>query len=562
MFEVALNELARQLPNTVCGIWLTGEADPQIADAQRPPAGSGATEPLLALTLKAVSDTRLDGDRRRILQPGISLPVGLTGLAGCVHSGQAVYVDLGRVEERVGPLAERLAADGATVCFAVPLRAGDRTVGVLQGVCYRPARFNGEQVQLFYLTADLLGPAISNCQLYTRLRDAYENLRVTQQRLVQTEKMRALGELASGMAHEFNNSLCGTLGLIELALQGGTLDGAARQYLESARTCAWDAAQTVRKVQQFARQRPHDPTTQRIDLSQLLRQSIDLIRMKWEQGERTSPVLLAGPPAANALRLEIHAEEPAWVCGDASELRQVITNLAFNAIDAMPDGGVLTLRVWSSTSHVALAVQDTGTGMAEAVRHRLFEPFFSTKGERGNGLGLSVVYGIVQRHGGQLTVESEPGVGTTMTVSLPTAQQAPRPTPAAIPHPAGTARAGQRVLVIDDEDHIRRFLAGALAHLGYEAVVAATAEEGLAVFEREPFDLVLTDLILPGSNGEQVARTVAQRRPHTPVILLTGQACCYDADHTLPEGVSCLLAKPIGLATLASTVARLVPRGD
>lgn len=546
LFTVALRELDRHLPSSLCAVWLVADAAPAAGDAPD------------TLTLAAVSDTRTGTGERAILPAGLSLLVEQTGLAACVQQGQALYVDLARPEERLGLVGGWLAVAEASVSFSVPLRAGERTVGVLQGVCFRPAGFSTEQIQLFYLAADLLGPAISNCQLYEQLRGAYEDLRLTQQRLIQTEKMRALGELAGGMAHEFNNSLCGTLGLIELALHADGLPPTSRQHLESARTCAWDAAQTVRKVQLFARQQPKEQALQPLDLGQLLRQTIDVIRMKWEQRQRPGPMLLCGPVPPGALRLEVQANGPARVCGDASELRQVITNLAFNAIDAMPDGGVLTLRVWTSTSSVNLSVQDTGAGIPEAVRHRLFEPFFSTKGERGNGLGLSVVYGIVQRHGGQISVESEMGHGSTFTLRLPAADRS-----RSVSSPTGPSemapRRKLRLLVIDDEDHIRRFLAGALAHLGYQATTAADAEEGVAVFTREPFDLVITDLILPGGSGEEVARAISRFRPGTPVVMLTGQACCFEADKALPEGVTCLLGKPIGLDTLAATLVRIAP---
>src|SRR5262249_31330171 len=162
------------------------------------------------------------------------------------------YVDLRRPEERGAPLTARLAAGGATAAFAVPMRVGDQTVGVLLSVCLRPSGFTGEQIQLLYLVADLLGPAISNCQMFSRLRAAYEELRQTQSQLIQSEKMRALGELAGGMAHDFNNSLSGVLGFLELALTDPGLPEACRGYLEVARACSLDAAQSVSRVQDFA----------------------------------------------------------------------------------------------------------------------------------------------------------------------------------------------------------------------------------------------------------------------------------------------------------------------
>jgi signal transduction histidine kinase/ActR/RegA family two-component response regulator len=480
--------------------------------------------------------------------PGLCLDVAQTCFADCLEDGQALYADLGRPEERTGRFAEGLAAAGATSSFAVPLRAGERTLGVLQSVCFRPAGFTAEQVQLFHLVADLLGPAISNCRLFDQLRSAYDDLHLTQQRLIQAEKMRALGELAGGMAHEFNNSLCGTLGFLELALRSASPDPVTRGYLESARTCTWDAAQTVRRVQAFARRRGKEPLDERLDLNDLVRQMVDVALLKGGSSARPGVVLPA---------IDIQAEGNAWVCGDATELRQVVTNLVFNALDAMPRGGTLTVRTHVTPTHVILAVRDTGTGISEAVRHRLFEPFFTTKGERGNGLGLSVVYGIVRRHGGDIRVESEVGRGSTFFVQLPaaaaTAGGRGRAAVPGLPRPA----AGTRVLVVEDQESISRFLVTLLTHLGCSARAEATGEDGVEALARERFDLVLTDLTLPGLSGREVAQAAARSAPGTPVVMLTGQADRLEAEGGLPEAVTRLLAKPVTLETLASTLAAL-----
>jgi signal transduction histidine kinase/ActR/RegA family two-component response regulator len=555
ILTAALRELNRYLPLHVSVVWLADNR-PEIEDRA---GGSNGSRSTVSLTLASIDAAHTERALALGLVPGLRLRLAETPFAACLSEGQAVYADLGRPEERLAswrcPLTESLARRGATFTVVTPLRAGDRSVGVLQSVCTRPTGFTSWQIQLLYLVADLLGPAISNCQLFARLSTAYEELRITQDHLIQAEKLRALGELAGGMAHEFNNSLCGVLGFLELALLDQNLDGANRAYLESARTCALDAAQTVRRVQDFARRRRNDPAIQPLDLNELVRQTVELTRHKWE-----NLTYVGRTPIA----VHVSTEATAWVSGRATELREVLTNLLFNAVDALPEGGQISVRTWNTATDVYVAVRDSGVGMTEAVQQRLFEPFFTTKGENGNGLGLSVTFGIVQSHGGDIRVVSEVGRGTTFTVRLPGVPggrdgAGPREPGSAEPagHPAAAHAAdspGLRVLVIEDEESIRRFLEGALTQLGHRPRLAADAPEGLAAFEDEPFDLILTDLSLPGASGEEVARAISRRSPQTPVVMLTGWADQLKVDVKPLEGVARVLAKPVTLETLAETL--------
>jgi signal transduction histidine kinase len=552
MFRTTLRELDRHLPLHVSAVWLVPEAgNREQGTADRD--GGAALPPEVVLADASPGCAELG------LAPGLRWPLEPTSFAGCVRDGQAVYVDLAAAREAGGeepalspvpcPLSSMLAARGVNSWFAVPLRAGDRVVGILQSVCTRPTGFTNEQIQLLYLAADLLGPAISNGQLFDQLRKAYEELRLTQGQLIQAEKMRALGELAGGMAHEFNNSLCGVLGFLELALWDKALAAGSRGYLESARTCALDAAQTVRRVQDFARQRRHDLPVQVLDVNDLVHQTVELARHKWESLDRT-----LGAPVTVA----VQAEARARVCGQPTELREVLTNLLFNAVDAMPQGGTLTVRCWSSGADVFLAVQDTGVGIREADRRRLFEPFFTTKGERGNGLGLSVTFGIVHRHGGDITVESQVGWGSTFTVRLPAGQEGAAAARAAAETPAAAGTRSLRILVVDDEESIRRFLGACLTRLGHRPHLATDGDEALAALAADRFDLVLTDLGLPGISGEEVARTVAQRTPGVPVVLLTGWADQLGAEMIQPEGVTRILSKPVTINTLSTTLTEVM----
>jgi signal transduction histidine kinase/CheY-like chemotaxis protein len=544
ILTITLRELDRLLPLHVCAVWL-------LDSPEQPARKTAESISATALALSAASSTSGDKAATLGLRAGLRLPVEQTPFAQCLRDGHAYYADLGCSAQ--GPedsaLARALAAGGGTSCFAVPLRAGERTVGILQSVCTRPAGFTGEQLQLLYLVADLIGPAISNCQLFTHLSAAYEELRVTQSQLIQAEKMRALGELAGGVAHEFNNALCGVLGFLELGLLNKALDPACRGFLESARVCAMDAAQTVRRVQDFARWRRNELSSQHIALGEFVRETVELIRHKWEAVNRRRE---------GSIRVVIESETAARISGNPAELREVLTNLAFNAVDAMPRGGTLTIRAWSTSSDAFLSVGDTGIGISEAVRTRLFEPFFTTKGERGNGLGLSVVFGIVRRHAGEITVESREGEGAVFTVRLPlAATSASPPLRAENCDKPATARS-LRVLCVEDEETIRRFLETGLTRLGHRPRLAADVEEATAALQEEPFDVVLTDFGLPGANGEEMARRVTARSSGTPVVLLTGWADQLQAEKRSMPGIARILSKPVTLETLASTLDSVV----
>jgi signal transduction histidine kinase len=587
ILTVALRELDRHLPLQIGAVWLCAEDEPDAPGSEAPkgatPRGGAVvawwgreeetpphdltTPPPHHLTTPPPGDrVCLDPAVRSLVLAASSAPFGEnasaltlevgsrlwieeTPFATCLSEGQAVYADLRRPVESHSKLAEKLAQGGATAFFAAPLRAGDRTVGVLQSVCMRPSGFTNEQIQLLYLVADLLGPAISNCRLYDRLSAAYEQLRRTQTHLIQAEKMRALGELAAGMAHDFNNSLCAVLGFLELTLLDSELPAGCRRYLESSRTCALDAAQTVHRVQDFARWRRSEMTVELVDPNALVRQTLELSRHKWDR------LAVAGTAR---ITVEQYTEATARVSGNSAELREVLTNLVFNAVDAMPQGGSLVVRTWSTASDVFLSVQDTGVGITDSVRRRLFEPFFTTKGEQGNGMGLSVSFGIVQRHNGEIWVDSVPSCGSTFTVRLPAvpdttvAEQAP-----VIEQIPTRSSKNLRILIVEDEESIRRFLAAGLVQLGHRPRLTSNAQEALAAFVEEPFDVVLTDLGLPGSSGEEVARQVAELSPNVPVVLLTGWADQIKAETKPVPGVKCILGKPVSLSTLASTLEML-----
>jgi len=439
--------------------------------------------------------------------------------------------------------AEAAAAAGLVAELAVPVRLGDETVGVLWASYERPVQVTDDDVGLATNLAQVVAVAVANARLYEGAQRAYQELQVTQDHLVQTEKLRALGEMASGVAHDFNNILAAILGRVQLMLTR-VEDPTLRRWLEIVERAALDGAQTVRRIQEFTRVRRDQPT-ERVDLAQVLRDAVEMTRTRWRDEAQARGL---------EIRLVTEVEPVPPVEGQPAELRQALTNLIFNAIDALPQGGTITVGARLQDGAVEVSVADTGVGMPDAVRRRIFEPFFSTKGPKGSGLGLAMVYGIVSRHGGEVAVESREGAGSTFTIRLPPGRGASRPE---APAAAVVPEAAARVLVIDDEERVRDTLADMLRQAGHEVVVASQGAEGLERFRGDSFDLVVTDLAMPGMSGFQVARTVKALRPEVPVVLVTGWGVEVPAEQLRASGVDRVMTKPIRFDEVQEVVASL-----
>ena len=351
----------------------------------------------------------------------------------------------------------------------------------------------------------------------------------------QIEKMSAVGELASGVAHDFNNTLAGILGRAQLLLE--TKDPAKIESgLKIIIKTAKDGAKTVRRIQDFARQR-RDHHFQMVDVQQLLGDVAEITRPRWKN--------LA--EAANIhINLELACANGLLVMGDESELHEVLVNLVFNAVDAMPQGGRLTLAAKETNDLIEISVHDTGTGMTEETRLRVFDPFFTTKEMLGMGLGLAVSYGIIRRHEGTVEVESQVGVGTIFRVCLPIGRQAAKTQlllglPIAAPH----FKSGQTtILVVDDEEYVRDLLRDILEKEGCEVIVAEGGREALSLFESGNVDAVFTDIGMPDINGWELLRAVRQRNSKIPVAIITGWGEAVGSHERQAAQVDWVVAKP------------------
>jgi signal transduction histidine kinase len=385
------------------------------------------------------------------------------------------------------------------------------------------------------------------------LRQAYDDLRKTQEAALQQERLSALGQMASGIAHDINNAISPVAMYTESLLESEpNLSSRARNYLETTQRAIQDVAATVGRMREFYRQRGTEVVFAPVKMNDLARQVVDLTRARWSDMPQQRGVVVK-------MRTELAPDLPV-VLGVESEIRETLTNLIFNAVDAMPEGGTLTLRtnvaapvVSGTGERLHLEVTDTGLGMDEETRHRCLEPFFTTKGERGTGLGLAMVYGMMRRHSAELEIESELGRGTTMRLSF--AIPASISTDAATsPAPAAVMSEKLRILVVDDDPVLLTSLRDILESDGHTVVAANSGRVGMETFNaaqsHEPFALVITDLGMPDIDGRKVAAAVKNTSPETPVILFTGWGQRMMADGDIPPHVDRILSKPPRLREL------------
>ena len=360
----------------------------------------------------------------------------------------------------------------------------------------------------------------------------------------QSEKLTALGQVAGGIAHDFNNLLQAILGYSQLMTKNMGNTDVVRRGLSVIETAALGGAETVRRIQKFARLRPDEPFVS-VELNQVIQDAVAITRPRWEERVAKGRV---------PLRLDLRLAPLPDVMGRPSELNEVVTNLILNAIDAMPQGGTLGIYTRpEGDEHVVLTVADTGVGMPEHVRKRIFDPFFTTKGEVGTGLGLSVSYSIIERHSGDMRVESASGRGTTFTIVLPVGTADIAQAPAGPEVFVGTRSA--RILLVDNELPVMTILGEMLTEAGHHVLPVASGAEAMRVFVPGGFDLVMTNLGMTGMTGWDVAERVRAGDPQVPVVFITGWGLqAEDRERCRKLGVIKVLFKPVRPAELHTAV--------
>lgn len=437
---------------------------------------------------------------------------------------------------RLLPYEEEMFALGVGAAVAVPVLLDGQPAGALWLGYEEATPLSSQDLGLLSSIGTHVAIATKNAALFAARNQALEDLRAAQDKLVSSEKLNAIGLIAHGVAHDFNNMLGSILGRAQL-LKSQLRDPALLRHAEVIEKAAIDGAETVRRIQEIGRQDRADDFVL-VDLDAIVADVVELTQPRWRDLTKSE---------ARPVEVVVERCPGAVVAGNPSELREVLVNLVHNAVDAMPTGGTLRLSTAMADDSCYVRVADTGTGMPDDIRHRIFDPYFTTKGDRGTGLGLSVSHSIIRRHGGDIEVHSRTegtDRGTTFIISLPSVPNVRPNLPTTLP-PSARSNGRARVLVVDDEANIREILAEILMNGDHDVVTAADGAEALHLLrESADFDLVFTDLGLPGMNGYEVASEVKRINPSLPVGLVTGWGATLDAEKARAHGVDLVLSKP------------------
>jgi signal transduction histidine kinase/ActR/RegA family two-component response regulator/HAMP domain-containing protein len=487
------------------------------------------------------------------------IPIDANGLSRCVR-GQLVYEpDIANIDF---PFPRRLARGGLASVVLAPLLVESTVFGVLIVARRQANDFSSADCEFLRQLSEHVALAANQAKLYSALQQAYDDLHQSQLLVTRQERLRALGQMASGIAHDINNAIS-PIGLYaESLLETETgLSPNGRSCLQVIERAIDDVAATVARMREFYRQREPQLAMSTVNANLMIKHVTDLTRARWSDMPQQRGIVIE-------MRQELQDDLPA-ILGIEGEIREALTNLIFNAVDAMPDGGTVTLRTRyaaelndGSGPHVLVEVADTGTGMDEATQRRCLEPFFTTKGERGTGLGLATVYGMIERHGAQVAIESRLQHGTTVRMAFPIASaDSVGDTLPAMARPA----AGLKILIVDDDPTVLASLSGILVRDGHDVTAADGGQAGIDRFREaeaagDPFAVVITDLGMPYIDGRKVAETIKAAAPAMPVILLTGWGQRIIPDTGAgPVQVDVMLSKPPKLRELREALNKCVP---
>ncbi|WP_343732900.1 ATP-binding protein [Duganella sp.] len=541
IFQVVIRSLEDQLPVDFAAICVYQEGELVVSGV-----GVRSYELSMALAMGEAAHIAIDQN----------------GLSRCI-AGELVYEpDIGAVDY---PFPQRLARGGLASMVLAPLLAENTVFGVLVVARRQPQGFSSSDCEFLRQLSEHVALAANQARLYATLQQAYDDLHQSQAQVTRQERLRALGQMASGIAHDINNAIA-PIGLYAESLletEHG-LSERGRASLRVMERAIDDVAATVARMREFYRQRSPQLTLSTVNVNQIMQHVVDLTRARWSDMPQQRGIVIE-------MRQDLGQDLP-LILGVEGEIREALTNLVFNAVDAMPDGGVVTLRTrhverldGAEGAHVLIEVRDNGAGMDEATQRRCLEPFFTTKGERGTGLGLATVYGMTERHGARLVIESALQQGTAIKLYFPVAPQA-----AGLDDSPPALRPAENlhILVVDDDPTLLASLGNILGADGHRVTQADGGQAGIDRFRAaaaagDGYEVVITDLGMPYVDGRKVAETVKQLAPATPVILLTGwgQRLIPDSEDG-PVQVDMVLSKPPKIRELRAALAKCTLAAD
>ncbi|MBN1834305.1 MAG: PAS domain S-box protein [Spirochaetales bacterium] len=455
------------------------------------------------------------------------------------------------LSEPATELFGRFQSSGLQAMVVVQLAAQDVQSGTLFMLYRQAVSLSEEELEFLRGMAEYVSLALRNRSVYDELEGSYRQLQAAQQAMMRQEHLKAMGEMASGIAHDINNTLA-PITLYTEALAASELgrQEPARRYLGTIQSAVGDIVGITTRLRSFYKDEEEQGEMEVLHIRELFDSVLELSRPRWKD-----------IPNRQGVEIRMEREAPLRLPsfhGNLTEVREALINLVFNAADALPQGGTITLRARKQANRLCVEVADTGVGMNEEQKRRCLEPFYTTKGAEGTGLGMPMVFGTMQRHKGELEIESEPGQGTTVRLLFPLPPpRRRRPGPdKARPDPT---LAPQRILCVEDEPKVREALMEMLVQNGHQVQACADGEKALAVFQSTKageggFDLVVTDLGMPHMDGNELARRIKELSPGTPVVLLSGWGNFMNLNGELPVNVDCVLGKPPTMALLLEAI--------
>lgn len=420
-----------------------------------------------------------------------------------------------------------------TSALCTPIRVNGLVKGVLNvNLINRQRKFNENDLHLLSIFAESAGIAIEKASLHQELKERMNQL-------IQSEKFKAVGKLISALMHDFNNFLSIIIGRAQL-ISVQTRDPNLSKHIEAIIKVSTQAADIIQRLNESGLPIP-EKEFKNLDLNRLVKEAIELTRSKWNEWAKLRGI---------KIKIERDLSSLSPIFGNPADLREVIINTILNSIDALHKGGVITFRTWQEEKNIFLSVKDNGLGMNEEAKSKIFDPFFSTKQERGNGLGMTVAQSIILQHNGKITVESEEAKGTTIVIKLPVSKTREMDQTSKFELPTGKVK----VLLIEDDPDLQGVLVEMLSRIGCEVKVSGSGTEGISFLKVENFNLIITDLGISGMTGWDFAAQAKEINSRIPVILVSGWGEQMLTKEAKDLGVEVVLSKPIKQENLKNSL--------